>query len=98
MGSQVKNVVIQRDIWGTLLAAMMELEISIALAFSYPFSFYLLHKMTNVPEMYGNISNMVLETITNNNKLRRVDIIFDIYPDGPSIKDHEHKIRNILKA
>lgn len=120
VGSQVKNVVIQRDIWGTLLAVTIKHDISVALALSYPLSpfpfvfarsdgaiskttksaltahlerittlpendsnlnssdftrviydgFCLLHKMTNVPEMYGDISNMVLEFITKNEKLK----------------------------
>ena len=59
--------------------------------------FYLLNKLVNVPELYGELSTKILEMITKNIKLDRVDLIFDTYPDGPSIKDYEHKLRHSVR-
>lgn len=59
--------------------------------------FYLLNKLVNAPELYGELSTKILSMITNKDNLQRVDLIFDTYPDGPTIKDYEHKIRHSIR-
>lgn len=59
--------------------------------------FYLMNKLVNAFEVYGELSNQILDKITKNHNLTRVDLIFDTYPDGPSIKDYEHMLRHTVR-
>ena len=59
--------------------------------------FCLLNKLVNVPVTYGELSTKILDMITKSIHLQRVDLIFDTYPDGPTIKDYKHKLRQNVR-
>lgn len=57
--------------------------------------FFFLYTLHEFPATFGEISHNLLKNITNFNA-KEIHLIFDTYPQ-PSIKDHEHKIRENLR-
>lgn len=57
--------------------------------------FFYLYTLYEFPETFGGISHNILKNLTNI-KAQQIHIIFDTYPQ-PSIKDHEHKLRENLR-
>lgn len=53
-----------------------------------------LRQLKNVPVRIGDISDLVLKTVTRQPNVSEIHVIFDRYPTPPTLKDYQHTLRN----